>query len=173
MIAVLVAAGYVLYLSGRDADSSLDAVATMADGLREEGASAQPFDPAAAASMVAALETLLAAPDTIDDRLADLRLFSETAGSWAASAPSASSDLHVAVSLRSAAGELRAYALNPSAAHLDRARFKLDAARATLAGEAAGDAGPRLATDGVRDQLENLQQSAQERQLEVDEALKR
>jgi hypothetical protein len=173
MIAVLVAAGYVLYLSGRDAGSSLDAVATMADGLREEGASARPFDPTAAASMAAALEALLAAPETIDDRLADLRLFAETAGSWAAAAPSASRELHVAVLLRSAAGELRAHALDPSASHLDRARFKLEAARATLAGAAAGDPDPRLATDGVRDQLENLQQSAQERQLEVDEALKR
>lgn len=173
MIAVLMAAGYVLYLSGRDAGSSLDAVATMADGLREEGASARPFDPAAAASMAAALEALLAAPETIEDHRTDLRVFAETAGSWAAAAPSASRELHVAVLLRSAAGELRAHALDPSAAHLDRARFKLEAARATLAGEAGGDPDPRLATDGVRDQLENLQQSAQERHLEVDEALKR
>lgn len=173
LIAVLVAAGYVLYLSGRDASSSLDAVSAMAEGLREEGASGRPFDPAGAASMIAALETLLAAPESIEGHLADLRQFGETAGSWAAAAPSASPELHVAVSLRSAAGELRAHALSPSAAHLARARLKLDAARTSLPGGQAGDPDPRLATDGVRDQLENLQQSAQERQLEVDEALKR
>lgn len=173
MIAVLMAAGVTLYLSSRDASSSLDAVTAMADELREEGAAARPFDRAAAASMIKAIEELLAAPASIGDHVADLRLLADTAGSWADAAPSASAELHVAVSLRVAAGELRAHALSPSATHLMRARQNLDEARATLAG--GGEAGPgtRSATDGVRDRLDNLQQSAQERRLELDEALKR
>jgi hypothetical protein len=173
LIAALLAAGYALYLNGRDATASLDAVTTMADGLREERVAGRSFDTQAAASMIAAMEELVAAPDTIGDHIADLRVFADTAGSWAAGASSASLELHVAVSLRTAAGELRAHALDPSDAHLARARQKLDSARASLAGEDNPDRRPGRATDGLRDRLENLQQSAEEQRQSVDEALKR
>lgn len=170
MIAVLMAAGYALYLSSRDAASSFDAVTGAAEGLREEGIAGQPFDRDSAASMVSAMESLAADPETINEHLADLRTFTETAAAWAASSPAASSDLHVAVSLRAAAGELRAHALSPSAAHLSRARRKLESARASLDGS---DTTAGSATDGLRDRLENLQQSAEEQRQELDEALRR
>ncbi len=79
--------------------------------------------------MIAAMEDLLATPDTISDHVEDLQFFAETAASWAKAAPSPSSDLHLAVSLRQAAGELRSYALRSSPVHLMRARRYLEESR--------------------------------------------
>jgi hypothetical protein len=80
----------------------------------------------------------------------------------------------VAVAIRRAAGELRGYALTPSDLRLMRSRRLLAAARSTLEGlggdRVSGD-GPGLAVGAVRDRIDNLQQSHQERIQEVDEEL--
>ena len=174
-IGLLLAAAYGLYLNARDATASLDAVAEVATSLREEGVAGRDLDLRQAEEMIAPMENLLAAPDTISDHVEDLQVFAETAASGAKAAPSPSPDLHLAVSLRQSAGELRSYALRSSPAHLMRARRYLDESRNSLAGGegGAGGPGPGLATDAIRDQLNNLQQSQQEQQQEVDEALKR
>jgi len=77
------------------------------------------------------------------------------------------------VAIRKAAGELRAQATRPSTAHLMRARRYLDVASDAIqfGGAASGGPGPGLATDAVRDRLDNLQQSQQERYQELDEEL--
>lgn len=164
----------MLYLAGRDATSSLDAIATVATDLREEGVTGRALDHDLARQIISAMEDLLVSPETVPDHVDDLKTFAATAAAWADAAPSPSSELRVAVALRRAAGELRTQALSPSTVHLMRARRYLDVATDALdfAGTGAGGPGPGLATDAIRDRLENLQQSQQERYQEVDEELK-
>jgi hypothetical protein len=172
-LTILIAAGYVLYLTGRDATSSLDAVAAVATDIREQGVTGRALDRDLALQMVAAMDNLLATPDTIPDHIDDLKTFAATAAAWADAAPSPSSELRAAVAIRKAAGELRAQATRPSTVHLMRASRYLDVAsdaiRFAVAG--SGGSGPGLATDAVRDRLDNLQQSQQERYQELDEEL--
>ncbi len=170
---LLMAIGVMLYLGARDVTSSLDAVATVATDLREEGVEGTALDHDRAQQMIRAMEDLLAAPDTVPDHVEDLKIFASAAAKWADAAPSPSSELRAAVALRRAAGELRAQALTPSTVHLMRARRYLGVASdaLTFAASSDGGPGPGLATDAVRDRLENLQQSQQERFQEVDEEL--
>jgi hypothetical protein len=172
-LVLLIAVGYMLYLSARDATSSLDAVATVATDLREEGVTGRTLDRDLARQMINAMDSLLVAPDTVRDHVDDLKTFAATAASWADAAPSPSTELRVAVALRKTAGELRSHALTPSTVHLMRARRYLQAAEDALESTAmgAGGAGPGLATDAVRDRLENLEQSHQEQYQELDEEL--
>ena len=120
------------------------------------------------------MEVLQTEPETISDHLAELKIFAATAASWAEAAATPSAELHVAVAIRRAAGELRGYALTPSDVRLMRTRRLLAAARSTLEGVGDGTTGdgPGLAVGAVRDRIENLQQSHQERLQEVDEELK-
>ena len=120
-LVVLISVGFMLYLTARDATSSLDAVAAVATDLREEGVTG----------------------------------------------------IALAVALRKAAGELRSQALSPSTVHLMRARRYLGVAEDALefAAMGGGGPGPGLATDAVRDRLENLEQAHQEHYQELDEEL--
>jgi len=174
-ITTLLAVGYMLYLTGRDATSSLDAVALVATDLREQGVTARALDRDLALQMVDAMDHLVATPDTIRDHIEDLKTFAATAAAWADAAPSPSSELRAAVAIRKAAGELRTQATRPSTVHLMRASRYLDVASDAIRFDVAGPggSGPGLATDAVRDRLDNLQQSHQERYQELDEELDR
>lgn len=174
VLALVLAAGVVLWLGARDVDTSLAAVTETAASLREAGREGAALDRAQAAAMVAALDGLIANPERVSEHAEDLAAMSDTAAAWAAAAPPLSAEMHASVSLRIAVGELRSYGLRPSAAALERARRKLVEARASLAsGPGGADRPPGLATDGLRDQLQNLEQAAREQQLEVDRALER
>lgn len=174
-VAALMAAGFALYLTGRDTTSSFDALHAAADGLREAGVEGQDLENETATRMVTAMDDLLEFPDTIGDHVEDLRTIADVSASWAAAAAPASRELHIAVNLRGAAGELRAHALRQSEAHLRRARRYLDQARSSLDGGINGDGSPppQLATDGLRDQMQNLEQAQREQLQQVDEAIKR
>ena len=160
---------------GRDTVSSLDAVTSVASGLREQGVDGRALDQETARHMVTVMRSLLDTPDAISDHADDLRIMAESAASWAAAAPPASRELHAAVSLRSAAADLRTYGLRPSESLLMRARRQLDQAQTSLDGgvNPEGTPVPQLATDGLRNELQNLEQAQREQQLEVEEALKR
>lgn len=175
MVTALLAAGFALYLGGRDTTSSFDAVAVAADGLRERDVQGRALDLETADRMVTFMEGLLDFPDTVGDHIDEVRMVADTAAAWAAEAEPASRELHLAVNLRSAAGELRAHALNPSPSRLVRARRYLDQARNSLAGIATGEEPLQapLATDGLRDQMQNLEQAQREQLQQVDEALRR
>jgi hypothetical protein len=175
VVTALIAAGFALYLTGRDTTSSFDAVNAAADDLRETGVSGQELEIETAARMVNVMDELLEHPDTIGDQVDDLRTLADTAASWAAAAAPASRELHIAVSLRGAAGELREQALSHSDTHLQRARRYLDQARSSLESLMNGDRvpPPQLATDGLRDQLQNLEQAQREQMQQFNEALKR
>jgi hypothetical protein len=172
-LVVLMAVGYMLYLTARDATSSLDAIAAVATDLREEGVTGRALDRDLARQMIDAMDRLLVAPDIIPEHVDDLKTFAATAAAWADAAPSPSTELRIAVALRKAAGELRSQALSPSTVHLMRARRYLGVAEDALefAAMGGGGPGPGLATDAVRDRLENLEQAQQERYQELDEEL--
>lgn len=173
-LSLLLAVGYMLYLTGRDATSSLGAIASVATELREQGVSGRTLDRDLALQLIAAMDDLVTSPETIPEHVDDLKTIAVTAAAWADAAPSPSAELRAAVALRRAAGELRTQALRPSTVHLMRARQHLeDATDALQAGVNGTDgSGPGLATDAVRDRLENLQQAQQERYLEVEEEIR-
>lgn len=169
LVVVLLALAASLFLRSESTQSSFEAVRSVATDLREGGVVGRPFDAQDARRMVSLLTRLIASPNQIADRTDDLRSIAETAASWADAAPSPSAELTVAVSLRTAAGELRAYALQPTPAHLATAERSLERARSALAGASQ----PHDPTGAVRERLENLQRSQQERQLEFAEELER
>jgi len=90
-LTILIAVGYMLYLTGRDATSSLDAVAAVATDLREEGVTGKAIDRDLALQMIEAMEGLLDMPDTVSDHIDDLKTFAATAAAWADAAPSSGS----------------------------------------------------------------------------------
>ena len=158
-LVVLIAAAIMLFLRATETEKSLHAVSQVANQLREEGVEGRSLDRRAAEEAIDALQQLLDSPQTISSHTNDLREIASGAAAWAASAPSPSQELRLAVSIRSAAGELRSYAFSPQDMHLLKARRKLDDARAALFDDApiGGAAG------AIRDRLENLQRSQQER----------
>ena len=167
------AVGFMLYLTGRDATSSLDAISVVATNLREEGVEGSSLDRDLARQMIAAMDDLVVSPETIPEHVEELKTVAATAASWAQGALAPSAELRAAVSLRKAAGELRAQALSPSTAHLMRARRYLRAANDALnsTGAGANAPGPGLATDAIRDKLENAEQAQREKYQELDEEL--
>ena len=168
-IAVLLAMAAVLYLQREDTEASLHAVSSVAADLREDGVSGRALDPEMAARMVVSLQALVDHPEEIPNHVDDLKTVATTTAAWAAAARSPSTELRIAVSLRSAAGDLRSYGVQPSQMSLSSARRNLEAARGALAGDPVGTA----PTDAVRDRLENLQRGQQERYQEVQEELNR
>ena len=64
-VGVLIAAAVALYLTSRDATSSLDAFAAVASDLRAEGVVGTSLDRDVAQQMLFAMDDLLARPDTI------------------------------------------------------------------------------------------------------------
>jgi hypothetical protein len=169
VVLLLLGAGFLVYLQMKDAEQSFDAVGRVADDLREDGVSGSEIDYELARRMVLALEDLVRRPDDARARIDDLRTISRTAASWAQSAPTASLDLRIAVSLRAAAGELRTYAMHPDGRRLATARQRVSEARAALEGETP----PEGAVGGIRDRLDNLQQSQREQYQGLEEELAR
>jgi hypothetical protein len=166
---VLFAAAIIMILRGKEMESGLEGVASVTAGLREQNVQGRLFDPDAADLMIDAMEMLIQNPDKIELHIEDLREYAATAASWADAAASPSYELTASVALRSAAGELRSYAVSPKRHHLDKARMLLDAALGAIEGDAPiGDT-----ASGLRDRLNNLQQSHQEKLQDLDEVMKR
>ncbi|HSN56691.1 MAG TPA: hypothetical protein VLT32_18620 [Candidatus Sulfomarinibacteraceae bacterium] len=174
ILVVVLAMGVVVLLQGRDVERARDSVTVMATQLREEGVAAAAFDRDRALAVIAVLNGLVDDPEAIGDHLEDLKTIAATAAGWAAGAPSPSPELHAAVAIRTAAGELREHALRPSPSRLSAVRRELERARhaLTVAADGSGTTAPSgLVTEGVRDRLNNLEAAQKERALEVDEGL--
>jgi hypothetical protein len=174
ILIVVISMAVVVFLQSRDVTAKREALTVVAADLREEGVASVPFDRTRALELIAVLDKLAADPESIPSHVEDLKTISATAAQWAAGAPSPSPELHASVALRAAAGELRGYAVQPASTGLDRARRKLVEARQSLAPTTGGDgttAPSGMVTDGVRDQLQNLEASQKERALELDEDL--
>lgn len=174
ILVVLLAMAVVVVLQTRSVSTSQEALTMMATDLREEGVEEAAFDGERARRIIGEMERLIADPDAIENHTEDLKTIADTAGRWAAGAASPSPELHAAVALRTAAAELRRYAVSPSTSSLDRARRELERARNALVTRTAGDgttAPSGLVTEGVRDRLHNLEAAQKERELEVEEEL--
>ncbi len=181
ILVVLIAAAIVIFLQSRDTKASLDAVNNVAVNLREAGVEGRSLDRNEAKQTLAALDQLQAAPDTIADHMDDLRTISQTAASWADAAPTPSQDLTAAVAIRTAADELRQYGLDPGPGHLIAARREIGHARealvAAVTGPGSGGASdgsmgpPGNSVQGVRDRINNLQQSERERIQDVQQQI--
>ncbi|MCP4895877.1 MAG: hypothetical protein GY906_02795 [bacterium] len=167
LLSLLFVAAIILILRGQETESGLQGVANAAANLREANVEGRMLDPIAAEEIVEAMTSLVVKPELIKHHVEDLRSFAATAASWADASPSPSLELNLAVAIRSAANELRAYATHGSGRNLELAQRQLTAARAAL----EGDAPIGNTASGVRDRLENIQQSHREKLQQLDETL--
>ena len=168
MLILLLAGAVVLYLNGRSAQSNLEAVDHVATDLRTGEVTAAAFDRHGAREAVETLEAALRDPGSISTMRTDLETIAHNAAAWAEGAATGSRELHTAVALRAAADELLAYGSDGREGHLMRARSRLEDARRSLAGEPSSGG----AVVGLRDRLENVQQSEQEQMQQLNDALK-
>lgn len=167
-LALLFTAAIILLLRSQETESGLQGVANAAANLREANVAGRVLDPILAEQIIDAMVQLIDEPNEIKHHVADLRQFAATAAEWANGAPSPSPELNLAVLIRGAAGDLRAYAIQESKGRLDNARRQLTAARAALEGNATSVGST---ASGIRDRLENIQQGHREKLLELDETL--
>jgi hypothetical protein len=174
ILVVLLSMAVVVILQSRDVTAKREALTVIATELREEGVEATRFDRDRALELIAVLDGLAGNPDTIENHIEDLKTISSTAASWADGAASPSPELHASVALRTAAGELRGYAVQPTSSALDKAKRKLAEARNALTTTSPGDgttAPSGLVTEGVRDRINNLEAAQKEKIHEVEEEL--
>ncbi len=167
LIVILLALAVVLLLRSHEVVRSEEAVVRVSDQLREEGIDAEAFDREAASH---AVTTLAAVARGEREAAADeLAAIAARAARWAEGAPTPSAELTAAVAIRTAADELRQFALSGGEAHRAAARRQLMRARDALAGGESARGGGSV--QGVRDRLQNLQQSEREHLQELNEAL--
>jgi hypothetical protein len=174
ILVVVISMAVVVFLQSRDVTAKRDALAVIATELREEGVERSSFDRERAFELITLLEGLSADPDSIPNHLEDLKTISSTAASWAAGAASPSPELHASVAIRTATGELRGYAVRPSPATLRKAQYELDKALHALTITAGGEgttAPSGLVTEGVQDQINNLEAAQKEKLLEIEEEI--
>lgn len=174
ILVVVLSMAVVVFLQSRDVTVKSQALASISSDLREEGVDGVRFDRERAFEIIRQLEALTATPEFVDGHTDDLKTIAETAASWASDAPSPSPELHASVAIRKAAVELRSYGVQPEKSALRRARYELEKARDALTVSGGGDAPAApsgLATEGVRDRLQNLEAAQKERHLAVEEEL--
>ena len=161
LVALLIAAAIVLTLSARQTARDFDAARRVIPSLKDDAAP-RDFDDAAARQLIERLSALV---DTLSLPEDELRGASITAASWAAGATPGTGPFAAAVALRGAADELLQVSHDRGGPHRLRARQLLDRARDALSGVSSMPGGP---TGGIRDQLQNMQYSQQEKYREVE-----
>lgn len=174
ILVVVISMAVVVILQSRDVTAKREALTMIATELREEGVEATRFNTERALELIAVLEGLAGDPDAIENHIEDLKTISSTAAGWAAGAASPSPELHASVALRTAAGALRDYSVRPSTSALRKAQHELTKARHALTTAGSGDgtiAPSGLVTEGVQDQINNLEAAQKERMLEIEEEL--
>ncbi len=165
LIVILMALAIVLLLRSHEVTRNEEAVVRVSGRIHEAGVEGETFDRTEASR---AIETLVAVARGERDATPDeLAAIADQAARWAEGAPTPSAELTAAVAIRAAADELRQYRLTGGESHRTTARRKLLEAREALEGERTGGG----SVQGVRDRLENLQQSEREHLQDLDEAL--
>ena len=161
LVVLLVVMVVVLVVSSRQAHQSTDAVRTVSIGLGEQIATV-PFDQAQARRLVTRLSDLCTTEELPGE---ELRQAAATAAGWAAGLTPGSAEHHLAVKARGAAGELLSASTSLTDPHRNNARRLLAEAVAP-----AGRPGGNIpgAVGGLRDQIENLQNSEREKLQEVE-----
>lgn len=164
---LLIALAIVLMLRVQEVRHVQDDMNRMMPHLEEQGVEKTVMRRRGALRRIEELEALCEAPAEAENRIPWLKQVAAEAASWAAGAPAPSGELTAAVNIRAAADALRAYGVRANDQSLHRAKTKLSEARAAL----ADNAKPGTATDGLKDRLENLEQSQREHFQELEEAL--
>ncbi len=159
LLAVMVVA---LVLATRQTHHDVEAVKSVTFALGSDAAPT-PFDAAAAARLAGRLDELAGQPRLPAD---ELRAAAATAAGWAASQAPGTAGYHTAVNLRGAADELLAASDSLADPHRTTARRLL--AAATAAPGAPGG-GPPGAIGGLRDKLQEIQQSHREQLQQNDQ----
>jgi hypothetical protein len=153
---LLIAMAIVLMLATRQTRHDLDAVRSVT--LRaSENVPPRSFDAVEARALAARLHALLDVAQLPAD---ELRQTAARAAAWAAALTPGTRDYHFVVNLRGAADELAAASTSADDPHRAAARRLLESAE--IAPGAPGG-GPPGTIGGVRDQLQNLQQSEVEK----------
>jgi hypothetical protein len=161
-VALLVVMGVVLYLSSSHTARDVESVRLTAASLRED-VTPKSWDPRAASTMLETLSAFVHDPSPSRD---ELRRAADTAAGWAAGTSPGSNENHAAVKLRTAADELAQASEDLTDRHRMTASRCLDDARAALAGAPPNELD---AVRGIRDQLENLQNSRREQTRELEQ----
>ncbi len=164
LLVVLIAAAVVLMLRSREAVETEQSVTRIAGEVHEAGVEGAAFDRAEARRVLERLDSMARGRGELSQE--ELEEITLRAAAWAEGAPTPSAELTASVALRRAAGELRQYLLDGTDWHLRTARRELSTARRALEGETA-----QGGVQGVRDRLQNLQESERERLQELDRAL--
>lgn len=161
LVSLLVAVAIVIFVFSQHAKKDVQAVRTVTLASTEN-VEARAFDADAARALLERLRSLLDAPVL---PAGELRQAAATAAAWTAGTPSGTAEHHIATSLRSAAVELLAAATGGADTHRAAARRHLDSAAMTTVTNRPPDA-----VTGIRDQIQNIQTSRSQRDLETDRA---
>lgn len=159
LIALLIALLIVMLAFSKQAKKDVTAVKSVTF-VQNTDTKPRPFDAQEAFRLTARLRQICDTPDVPQD---ELKTAVATAASWSAACPPGSPDYHTAVSLRSAANELLETTVSLEDGHRANARRFLDQAE-----NPPGSVGarPRSPVDGIRDQMQNLQNQQRERRQE-------
>ncbi len=162
LVGLLVVMVVALVLATRQTHHDVEAVKSVTFALPSDAAP-QPFDAAAATRLAGRLEELAGQAQLPAGGLRDA--VATTAG-WAAGQAPGTAPYHTAVNLRGAADELLAASDSLADPHRAAARRLLAAAR-SAPGAVGG--GPPGAVGGLRDKLQEIQQSHQEQLQQNDQ----
>ncbi len=155
LVGLLIVMVVALVLATRQTRHDVEAVKSVTFALQGDAAP-RPFDAAAASRLTGRLSELAGQPQLPAD---ELREAAAKAAGWAAGQAPGTAAYHTAVNLRGAADELLAASDSLADPHRTTARRLL--AAATAAPGAPGG-GPPGAIGGLRDKLQEIQQSHQE-----------
>lgn len=159
LVSLLIAVAILVFLFGQHAKKDVQAVRTVTL-TSAENVEARDFDADGARAMLARLRSLLDAPALPAE---ELRRAAGTAASWTAGTRPGTAEHHIATCLRSAAVELLAAGPLAEDAHRVAARRQLDSAAMTAVTDRPPDA-----VTSIRDQIQNIQSSTRQRDLETD-----
>lgn len=158
---LLVVMVVVLVLATRQTRRDLDAVRSVSFAV-ESDAKAQPYDGVAASRLSERLRDLAGQPELPAQELHDA---ARAAAAWAAGLAPGTAEYHMAVNLRGAALELTAASTSLSDPHRAAARRLLEQAQGSPGTAPGAPPGP---IGGIRDKLQDLQQSHAEQMQDVE-----
>lgn len=158
---LLVVMVVVLVLATRQTRNDLDAVKSVTFAMQGD-AKGQAFDATAATRLAGRLRDLSEQPQLPADELRDA---ARQAAGWAAGASPGTAEYHTAVNLRGAALELAAASVSLSDPHRAAARRLLEQADGSPGTAPGAPPGP---IGGIRDRIQDLQQSHAEQMQDVE-----
>lgn len=165
LIVVLIAMAVVMLLREREVKEAEKSVSHIADGLRETGVTPRKLDQREARHLLRRLQRMVDGHTTVS--AVELESAAARAASWAEAALTPSPELTAAVALRAAANDLRSFVLLDESQYRRSAAHHLARARSALEGET-----PTSSMQGMRDRMENVEESQREKLQQLNEALK-